>query len=175
MRKYVQEYLVREFGALAACHFCFKLLNAFLAGAGDALVGAYNNSLDAVGLMKRRQGQDHLDGGAVGVGDYVIRGLKYIGINLRHHQRHGRVHTPVGGVVHHVAANLRKTRRQLGRYSPSGRENGKGGLSGNGFIGTHNRPLLALEKHFLAPGTLRGNRQQLRHRELAFLKDLQHL
>ena len=125
--------------------------------------------------MKGRQGQHHLDGGAVGVGDDVVLLRQDIGIDLRHHKRHRRVHAPVGGVVHHVAADGGKFWRQLGRSGTAGGEYGKDRLAGNGVIGTHYRPLTAFKRDFLAPGTLRGYRKKLRYREIPFLQDLQHL
>ena len=174
VRQNVQVYPVRKFGAGAAGAFRFQLLDAPLAGTRDALVGAHHNTLDAIGLMQRRKRQHHLDGGAVGVGDDVVVLREDIGIDFRDHQRDGRVHAPIGGVVHHVAANFCELRCQLCRCRSAGAENGQHGLAGNGFGGTHYRPFLALEGHFFAPGTFRSNWQQLRYREVPLLKNLQH-
>ena len=116
VREHVLVNGVGEFAAAATGTFGLHLLDAALAGAGDALVGAHHDALDAIDLVQGSEGQYHLDGRAVGVGnDVVLRG-EDIGIDLRHHQRHGGVHAPLGGIVHHVATHGGKLGGQFGRH-----------------------------------------------------------
>ena len=56
-------------------------------------------------LLYGIQRHDHLYGGAVGVGDYVARGVERIaGIDLGDDQRHVRIHTEGARVVDHEGA-----------------------------------------------------------------------
>ncbi len=48
-----------------------QLVHRRLAGAGDGLIRAHHHPLDRVRRMQRGEGDDHLDGRAIRVGDDV--------------------------------------------------------------------------------------------------------
>ena len=93
---------------------------------GNRLIGRDDDPLDPGEVMERLQCHDHLDRRAVRVGDdaafRVLRnGLR---IDLRHHQRHVRLHPEPRGVVDHHGARLCRTRRKRLRYlGPRRRKN----------------------------------------------------
>ena len=170
VRKHVQVNGMGKFGTAATGTFGLQLLDTALTGTRYALVSAHHNAFDAVGLVQGSDGQHHLDGGAVGVGDDVVLGGKDIGVDLRDNQRHVLVHAPERGIVHHKASHGCELRGQFTGCGTTGAEQRQGRLLGDGFIGTDHRPFLSLEAHFLAPGTGRCHRQQLRHREIPFFQ-----
>ncbi|KKR74139.1 MAG: hypothetical protein UU16_C0005G0026, partial [Candidatus Woesebacteria bacterium GW2011_GWA2_40_7] len=69
------------------------------AGAGHRLVGIDDDAPDGVDLVQGVEGHDHLDGGAVGVGDNPPVPADIPDVDLRHDQRHGLVHAPGGAVI----------------------------------------------------------------------------
>ena len=89
MRKYVLVNRIREFH-LVLPFLCpgalrIHLVDGTVAGSRHALVGAHHYSLDTEFLVKRREGEHHLYGGTVGVGDDVVVFAEHVGIDLRHH------------------------------------------------------------------------------------------
>ena len=82
----------------------FHLGDGFVACASDALVGGDHYAADLVGFVERGQGEDHLDGGAVGIGYDVVVGAEDVGVDFGDDQLFGRIHSPVGGIVDYAAA-----------------------------------------------------------------------
>ena len=151
-----------------------ELVHALGAAAGDALVGAHDDALDAVGLVEGSQGHEHLDGGTVRVRDDVVVRTEDVAVDFRDHELLGRVHAPVRGVVHDAAAHGRKLRGQFAGSGTAGAENGDAGTLGDGLVGADDRPFTALEGNFLSPGAGRGDWEELGHREVALFQHLQH-
>jgi len=158
-------------------HLGRQLLHRLLAGAGDRLVGGDHHPLDAGGIMQGLQHHHHLDGGAVGVGDdaFVLVQGDVLGIDLRHHQGHVRVHAPGAGVVHHHRAGRGGDGGILLADAAAGGKQGKVNAL-KGIPGKHvHRDLPAFVGEGFADGALGGQKPELAHRELAFLQTLHHL
>ena len=95
----------------SALAFGHHLVYGSFAGACYGLVGRDHDALDAVALAQRLQGQDHLNGGAIGVGNDFVACGEFFGIDFGHHQLFAGVHSPGGGVVNDYRAYFRKLRR----------------------------------------------------------------
>ncbi|OQA05413.1 MAG: hypothetical protein BWY66_02513 [bacterium ADurb.Bin374] len=80
----------------------FQGLDRFEAGSGNRLVGRDDDAFDRVDPVNRRDRDDHLDGGTVGVryntARYIIQGVR---IHLGHDQRNIGVHAERVAVVDH--------------------------------------------------------------------------
>ena len=159
VREGVQVDGMRVEVAGAAGALGLELVHALGAAAGDALVGAHDDALDAVGLVEGSQGHQHLDGGTVRVRDDVVVGTEDVAVDLGDDELLGRVHPPVGGIVHDTATHGRELRGQFARSGAAGAEDGDGGTLGDGLVGADDRPLTALEGDFLSPGAGRGDGQ----------------
>ena len=131
-----------------------------------------DDALDAVGLVEGSQGHEHLDGGTVRVRDDVVVGAEDVTVDFRDDELLGRVHAPVGGIVHDAAADGREFRGQFARGGAAGAENRDGGPLGDGLVGTDDRPFTALEGNFLPPGAGRGDGQEFGHGEMTLLQHL---
>ena len=92
-----------------------QLFNGRFAGTGYRLVRGHVNALDTHGIVDRLQGHQHLDRGAIGVGDnaLLVEIGDRMGVDFRDNQRHVRVHTPVAGIVNHHRAGLGSLRGVL--------------------------------------------------------------
>ena len=101
-----------------------QLVHAFLPGTRDGLVGRDDDALDLELVVQRLQRDDHLDGGAVRIGDDVAlpEVAQSFRVHLRHHQRNVRLHTKMAGVVDHDAAGLGRARGMDGGHSSAGAE-----------------------------------------------------
>ena len=88
------------------------------AGPGDRLVGRDDDPLDPREVVQRLQRDDHLDRRAVRVGDdAALRVLRdRLRIDLRHDQRHIRLHAEARGVVDDHGAGLCRARRKHRRH-----------------------------------------------------------
>ena len=82
----------------------FQFADALLPGAGNGLIGGDHHAADACGVVQGLQGHDHLDGGAVRVGDDAVVPFQRFGVHFGHDQRATLVHAPRAGVVHDDAA-----------------------------------------------------------------------
>ena len=85
----------RIFTPLAACSFRIHLIQSLVACAGYGLVGGHHDSLDLIAVVKRSYGYEHLDGGAVRIGDNHIAFLKTVSVDFRDYKFLGRVHSPL--------------------------------------------------------------------------------
>src|SRR5690606_14238698 len=114
LRNYVERDLALELGGLRLLHLIDalrlseELVHAFLACARYRLIGRHHHAADRHEIVQRLQGDHHLDGGAVRVGDDVPRRIagERLGVDLRHHQRHVRLHPELRGVVDYDAAGF---------------------------------------------------------------------
>ena len=95
-----------------------QLVHGVLARAAGRLIGRHHHPADPGQIMQWLQGQHHLDRGAVRVGDDVAltKSRKCLGIDLRDHQRHVRIHAIVRGVVDDHSPRFGRPRRILGRH-----------------------------------------------------------
>ena len=99
-----------------------ELVHAFLAGAGDGLVGRHDDALDGGAVMERLEGDHELRRGAVRVGDdALLHPADGVGVHLRDHERHVRVVAPGGGVVDHHRSLRGDLRRPFLRDLAAGR------------------------------------------------------
>ena len=115
---------MREFGPRPAGAFGFELRDACLSGAGDALVGAHHDALDAECAVERSERQHHLDGGAVRIGDEAVLRRQDTGVDFRHHEGDGGMHPPERGIVDDAAAGGGKAGSQLLADGTAGAEQG---------------------------------------------------
>ena len=83
-----------------------QLVDAFLAGAADCLIGGNDDAFDAGQIVQRFQRHAHDDGGTVGVGDDAFMFQDRLGIDFRNDQGHFRIHTERAGVVNDNRACL---------------------------------------------------------------------
>ena len=72
----------------------------------SSLVGRNNHALDGRNIIERLQSCNHLDGGAIGVGDNAARPSNVLGVNLGNNQRHIFVHTESTGIVDHHSTGI---------------------------------------------------------------------
>ncbi len=75
--------------------------------------------------MERLHDDDHLDGGAVGVGDDPLVPVDVVGVDFGHDQRDLGVHAPGRGVVHDDAARVAGDGGELLRGAAAGGEEGQ--------------------------------------------------
>ena len=89
-----------------------QLVHRLLAGAGGRLVSRDDDALDPRAVVQRLQGDDHLGGRAVRVGDDIPRPIAgdRLGVHLRHDQRHVFVHAELRAVVDDDAARVGRAR-----------------------------------------------------------------
>jgi hypothetical protein len=82
-----------------------ELVDAFLAGARDRLIGRNHDPLDRREIVQGLQRHHHLRRRAVRVGDDVLAvrlrhiGVEHVGVHLGHHQRHIGVIAPEAGII----------------------------------------------------------------------------
>ena len=153
-----------------------QLAHPFLAGTGDGLVGRHVDATDAYLVVQGLERHQHLDGGAVGVGDDVA--VAKIGQRVRVHFRNDQgnvlVVAEAGGVVDDDAAVLG------GDGRPFGRDLGTGGEECNLHLapvkGLHVKDVdvLAAKTHRVPSAATGGERIESRYREGALLQDLDH-
>lgn len=62
------------------------------AGTAGSLIRRHDDALDRRDVSERLERDDHLDGGAIGVGDHAVVQLRVFGVDLGNHQRHVLVH-----------------------------------------------------------------------------------
>src|SRR4028119_2081795 len=102
------------------------LVHALLPRARDRLVGRDDDALDPGGIVERLQGDHHLGGRAIGIGDDVLAAIAVdgVGVHLRHDQRHVRVHPVERAVVDDGAARGGARRGILPRHRRARRRRG---------------------------------------------------
>ena len=83
-----------------------ELLHGGSARSGSRLVGRHDHALDARQVVERLERHDHLDRGAVGVGDDAGVPIEVARVDLGNHQRHVLVHAECAGVVDHHGARV---------------------------------------------------------------------
>ncbi len=86
----------RIFAPLGAVPFGFHLCDSLVARSRNTLICRDYDSLYMIFLMKRCQRQQHLDCGAVRVGDDIVLFRQHVGVHLRHYKFLCRVHSPAG-------------------------------------------------------------------------------
>ena len=89
------------------------LVDSWSPGTGDGLISRDDDPLDGVLLVEGSQRKEHLNRGAIGVGDDIIIFRQDIGIDLRNDQFLGRVHPPAGGIVNDTASDSSELRCPL--------------------------------------------------------------
>ncbi len=84
-----------------------QFIKAFLAGAGDGLVGGHHHALDLGHVMQGLEGHDELGCRAIRIGDDVAALVaghvfdQHMGVHFRNDQRHFSVVAPAGGIIDH--------------------------------------------------------------------------
>src|SRR6476620_1963076 len=144
-----------------------QLVDRPLAGAGDGLVGGDHQALDPGRVVERFQGDDHLHGRAVRVGNDPLVALEGVGVDLGDDQRHVVVHAPVAGVVHDRRAGLDHLRGPLGADRAAGRGEDEVEALDRLVADRVHAQHLAAELDRLAGRALGGQRPQLGDREPA--------
>ena len=102
-----------------------ELVDAFLAGAGDRLVGRDDDALDRGEVVQRLQRHHQLRRRAVGVGDDVLAvvarhvGVEHVRVDLGHDQRHVGVVAPEARIIDDDAAGARRSSRHIPWRRPS--------------------------------------------------------
>ncbi len=157
-------------------HLLLEFLDGLGAGARNRLIGGNHDALDPHLVMDGLQGHQHLDGGAVGVGDdaaLLVLG-DGVGVDLGHHQGDLGVHAEGAGIVHHHRARGGGGRRELERPVAAGRKE-RHVDAGEGVLGQLlNSDLLAAKGKFLAHRALRGEQAQFLDREIPPFQDIEH-
>ena len=136
-----------------------ELIHALLAAAAHALVGGDDDALDAVSLLEGSQRHEHLDGRAVRVRDDVVIGTQDVTVDFGDDQFLGRVHAPVGRIVHDAAADGGKLGCEFAGGCAAGAEDGDGRFLRDRLVGAHDRPFAALELNLLSDGARGGDRK----------------
>ena len=120
--------LMGEFfhGGLLASAELAVLLNEFVhsssTGATCGLVGSHVDTAYRGYVVDGFEGNDHLDGSAVGVSDDVSRGIEsVVAVDFGHYEGHIDVHAESAGVVDHKSAMRGDYRSILLRDSGAGR------------------------------------------------------
>src|SRR5579875_1872843 len=154
-----------------------QLVDGALAGAGDRLVGADDEPLDAGGVVDGLERDDHLHGRAVGVGDYAGMRAERIGVDLADDERHVVAHAPARGVVDDGRAGGDEPRRPLAGGGAAGGEQPEveapNRLVAESLHGEVRAIRPGAREH--APGgALGGERHDLARGELALAQQAQH-
>ena len=153
-----------------------ELVYRLLAGARNGLVGADVDPLDSNGVVDGLQGDQHLDGRAVRVGDdaavAVVGDLRRV--DLGHDERDVVLVAELGGVVDHDATRGGRLRRVDRRHAgPRGEQADL--RAGEVELGqVTDRNVAALKPDRLAGRAAARQGVELAHRELALLQDLDH-
>ena len=158
-----------------------ELVDAFLAGARDRLVGRDDDALDRRLVVERLQGHHHLRGRAVGVGDdaaLAVRGeegLEDVAVDLGHDERNVLVVAPVARIIDDDGAGGGDLRRPLLGGARARAHHGEIDAAEIEVLEVLALQHLVAEAQ-LAPDRARGGqRNDLAHRKLAFGEDVEHL
>ena len=115
-------------GLFASCDgldLVIQLGHTTCPSSAGGLIGGYVDTADVAEALDGVQGDDHLDGCAVGVGDDATGADEGIGsIYLRYDERDIILHTEGAGVVDHHGAVLGDRLCILEGYTPTGRDEG---------------------------------------------------
>ena len=124
--------------------------------------------------MDGLEGHQHLDGGAVGVGDDALMAFQMFGVHFGDHQGAAVVHAPLGGVVHHHAAGMGGMGSEFFGSAAAGGEDGDVDTFEDIFLQFLHHQLVIAERHLGPGGTGRGEGTHFRGRELAIVQGFQH-
>ena len=158
-----------------------QLLHALGTGARGGLVAAHDDAVDVAQGAQRLEGDDHLDGGAVGVGDDAVVLGDRRGVDLGDHQGDVGVDAEGGGVVDHDCAGVHDGLAELlgdgGACREQGDVNALEGLLGHLLDGelASGDLAAACEGELLAGGARRGEDADLGGGEVELLQALEHL
>ena len=155
--------------------FGLQLAHSLDAGACDALVGGYHKAAYAVAALQRREGQHHLYGGTVGVGNDAVAYFHGVDVHLRHYQWLVGVLAPGRAIVYHRGAHGGEQRRVLPRGGGPCREDGILRTRGYGVVYRDHRQLPAGEGYLLADTLGRGGGYYLFLGEATLFKHREHL
>jgi hypothetical protein len=152
----------------------FKLRHGLGAGAAGRLVGGHHHAADRVDLVERIGRHQKDRGAAVGVGDHAFMRKDVRRIDLRHHQRHIRIHAERRGVVNDDRAGLDRRRRKfLGARRARAEQGDVHALEGV-LRQQFNGDGLAAEHHLFPDRPLRGQQFQRAYGEIALLQRFHH-
>lgn len=86
-----------------------QFVHGFFAGTGNGLIRRYDNALDLECFVQRRQRNDHLNGGAVRIGNNVFLFIigDGFGIDFGNDQRNVGIHAPLGRIIDNDATGRR--------------------------------------------------------------------
>ena len=152
----------------------FQFFQALLAGTGHGLIGGDHHAADAHGVMDGLEGHQHLDGGAVGVGDDALMAFQVFGVHFGDDQGAAVVHAPLGGVVHHHTAGMGGMGSEFFGSAAAGGEDGDVDTFEDIFLQFLHHQLVIAERHLGPGGTGRGESTHFRGRELAIVQGFQH-
>ena len=153
-----------------------QFFDSLFAGTGHRLVSGHVDALDADRIVDGLQGHQHLDGGAIGVGDDIAGGVtrQRLDIDLGHDQRNVLILAKMRGIVDHYAARRARFRGEFGGNTAAGRKQADLRLAEIELGQIRHRNRLAVEHDGLAGGAAAGQRVQVAHRKLALLENGDH-
>ena len=151
-----------------------QLVDAFLAGAADCLVGGNHDAFDAGQVIQRLQGHAHDDGGTVGVGDDAFMFQDRLGIDLGNDQRHFRIHTEGAGVIDDNCAGFHGDGGKILGDAAACEEGDVDAVKGI-FFGFLHYIFFTAYRKFGPRAAGRCQKTQFRKGEIAFLNQFQKL
>jgi hypothetical protein len=101
-------------------HLRAQLLNRLRSRPRHCLITRSKNSRDMKRLMQRIKRHQRNRRGAIRIRDNPLVQLHIPRINLRHHQRHLRIHPKRARIIHHHTTRRRRNRPKLPRNIPPG-------------------------------------------------------
>ena len=154
-----------------------QFVHAFLAGAGDRLVGRDDETLDRGMIVQRLQRNNELGRGAVRIGDDVLlrEALDSVGIDLGYDQRNVAVVAPGRRIVDHDTALGGDLRRPFLRYRAAGRHQADVAVGEVVILERLDLERLVAIGNFLADRAARGERHDGIGRKPAVGEDFEHL
>ena len=149
-------------------------LDAGLPAAGDGLVGADDDALDAGGVVDGLERDDHLDGGAVGRRDDAGVRREVVGVDLGHHERHAGVLAEHARLVDDGGAGGDGLRHELLAHGAAGGEEDEVDAVERAGAELLHLDVGAVERQLAAGGARAGEEPELPDGEAALLEDRAH-
>ena len=130
--------------------------------------------LDVHGVVNGLQGHEHLNRGAVRVGDDAVMPFEVLGVHFGNNERAAVIHAPGSRVVHDNAAGMGGVGGELRGRGAAGREDGNVNADKGVFLQLMNSEFSIAVRHFYAFGSGRSESENLGGGEIAVVKRLQH-
>jgi len=157
-----------------------QLVEAFLAGAGNGLIGGHHHALDPGHVMQGLEGDHKLGRRAIGIGDDVAAVVaghvldQRMGVHFRNDERHFRVIAPAGGIIDDDGAHRADLRRPFLGDGGARRHQHEIDLGKVELLEILALEGLVAEGDLNAHGFARGDGEALIDREFALGEDVEH-